>query len=53
MNRDLLEFKIPKKGNAKECSNYRTIALRHDWSNLAAAAAHASEVMLKILRARL
>ena len=34
---------IPKKGNAKECSNYRTIALI--W--------HASNVMLKILQARL
>ena len=34
---------IPKKGNAKECSNYRTIAL----------ISHASEVMLKILQARL
>ena len=34
---------IPKKGNAKECSNYRTIALI--W--------HASKVMLKILQARL
>ena len=34
---------IPKKGNAKECSNYRTIA--H--------IAHASKVMLKILQARL
>ena len=34
---------IPKKGNAKECSNYSTIALI--W--------HASEVMLKILQARL
>ena len=34
---------IPKKGNAKECSNYRTIAL-----NL-----HANKVMLKILPARL
>ena len=33
---------IPKKGNAKECSNYRTIAL----------VLHASEVMLKILQAR-
>ena len=33
----------PKKGNAKECSNYRTIAL----------ISHASKVMLKILRARL
>ena len=30
---------MPKKGNAKECSNYRTIAL----------ISHASKVMLKIL----
>ena len=34
---------IPKKPNAKECSNYRTIAL----------ISHASKVMLKILQARL
>ena len=34
---------IPKKGNAKECSNYRTIAL----------ISHGSKVMLKILQARL
>ena len=34
---------IPKKGNAKECSNYRTIAR----------ISHASKVMLKILQARL
>ena len=34
---------IPKKGNAKECSNYPTIAL----------ISHASKVMLKILQARL
>ena len=34
---------IPKKGNAKECSNYHTIALL----------SHASKVMLKILQARL
>ena len=34
---------IPKKGNAKECSNYRTIAL----------ISHASKVILKILQARL
>ena len=34
---------IPKKGNAKECSNYCTIALN----------SHASNVMLKILQARL
>ena len=33
----------PKKGNAKECSNYRTIAL----------ISHTSIVMLKILQARL
>ena len=34
---------IPKKGNAKECSNYHTIAL----------ISHACKVMLKILQARL
>ena len=34
---------IPKKGNAKECSDYRTLAL----------ISHASKVMLKILQARL
>ena len=34
---------IPKKGNAKECSNYHTIAL----------ISHASKVMVKILQARL
>ena len=34
---------IPKKGNAKECSNYCTIAL----------ILHASKVMLKILQARI
>ena len=33
---------IPKKGNAKECSNYCTIAL----------ISHASKVMLKILQVR-
>ena len=33
---------IPKKGHAKECSNYRTIAL----------ISHVSKVMLKILQAR-
>ena len=33
---------IPKKANAKECSNYRTIAL----------ISHTSKVMLKILQAR-
>ena len=34
---------IPKKGNAKECSNYHTIAL----------ISHSNKVMLKILQARL
>ena len=34
---------LPKKGNAKECSNYRTIAL----------ISHTSKVMLKTLQARL
>ena len=34
---------VPKKGDAKECSNYCTIAL----------ISHASKVMLKILQARL
>ena len=33
---------IPKKGNAKECSNYGTIAL----------ISHTSKVMLKILQAK-
>ena len=36
-------FPIPKKGNAKECSDYCTIAL----------ISHTSKVMLKILQARL
>ena len=34
---------IPKKGNAKDCSNYRTIAV----------ISHTNKVMLKILQARL
>ena len=36
-------FQSPKKGNAKECSNYRTIAL----------ISHTNKIMLKILQARL
>ena len=39
----LVSIPISKKGNAKECSNYRTIAL----------ISHARKVMLKILQARL
>ena len=38
-----LFISIPKKGNAKECSDYRKIAL----------ISHASKVMLQILQARL
>jgi len=34
---------VPKKGNAKECTNYHTIAL----------ISYASKIMLKILQARL
>ena len=36
-------YSSPKKGNVKECSNYRTIAL----------ISHATKVILKILKARL
>ena len=36
-------YSIPKKGSAKECSNYCTVAL----------ISHASKVMLKIFQARL
>ena len=36
-------LQIPKKGNAKECSNYHTIAL----------ISHARKVMLKLLQVRL
>ena len=39
----LVFIPIPKKGNAKECSNHRTIAL----------ISHVSKVVLKILQARL
>jgi len=39
----LIFIQIPKKGNAKQCSNYCTIAL----------ISHASKVLLKILQARL
>ena len=41
--RGLYFIPIPKKGNAKESSNYRTIAL----------ISHSSKVMLKIFQARL
>ena len=38
----LVFIPIPKKGNAKECSNYNTVALT----------SHASKIMLKILQSR-
>ena len=38
----LVFIQIPKKGNAKECSNYHTIVL----------ISHASKIMLKILQAK-
>ena len=41
--KDQFFIPIPKKGNAKECSNYHTISL----------ISHTSEVMLKILQVRL
>ena len=41
--KDQFSFQSQKKGNAKKCSNYHTIAL----------ISHASRVMLKILQARL
>ena len=41
--RSFFFISIPKKGNAKECSNYHTIAL----------ISRPSKVMLKILQARL
>ena len=40
---EMKTISISKKGNAEECSNYRTIAL----------ISHASKVLLKILQARL
>ena len=40
---EMVNFHSSPKGNAKECSNYRTIAL----------ISHASKVMLKILQVRL
>ena len=42
LERSVFIPKIPKKGNAKECSNYRTIAF----------ISHTSKVILKILQAR-
>ena len=39
----LVFISVPKKGNAKECSNYCAIVL----------ISHASKVMLKIFQARL
>ena len=41
--KNVIFIPIPKKGNAKECLNYHTIAL----------ISHASKVMLKILQSKL
>ena len=41
--KDQFSILIPKKGNAKECSNYHTTVLT----------SHASKIMLKILQTRL
>ena len=41
--KDIIFIPIPKKSNAKDCANYRTIAL----------ISHASKIVLKILQARL
>ena len=43
LEKDWIFIPIPKKGNAKECSKYRTVAL----------ISHASKVLLKILQDRL
>ena len=41
--KDCLSLSVPKKGNAKECSNYCTVAF----------ISHASKVMLKVLQGTL
>ena len=50
---NVLAWRIPwteKPGRLQSMGSHR---VRHDWSDLAAAAAHASKIMLKILQARL
>ena len=49
----VLAWRIPGTGESGRLPSMGSHRVRHDWSNLAAAAAHASKVMLKILQARL
>jgi len=49
----VLAWRIPGMGEPGGLPSLGSHRVGHDWSNLAAAAAHASKVMLKILQARL
>ena len=49
----VLAWRIPVTGEPGRLPSMGSHRVRHDWSDLAVAAAHASEVMLKILQARL
>ena len=48
-----LAWRIPGTGEPGGLPSMRSHRVGHDWSDLAAAAAHASKVMLKILQVRL
>ena len=48
----VLAWRIPGTGEPGGLPSMRSHRVGHDWSDLAAAAAHASKVMLKILQAR-
>ena len=49
----VLAWRIPGTEEPGGLPSMRSHSVGHDWSDLAAAAAHASKVMLKILQARL
>ena len=49
----VLAWRIPSTGEPGRLLSMGSHRVRHDWSDLAAAAAHASKVMFKILQARL
>ena len=49
----VLAWRIPETGESGGLPSTGLHRVRHDWSDLTAAAAHASKVMLKILQARL
>ena len=49
----VLAWRIPGAGEPGGLPSMRSHRVGHDWSDLAAAAAHASKVMLKILQVRL